>query len=61
MNSVSLKKLEFDRVADYASHFCLSAMGRDRLLAAEPQVERGALVAELERCLLYTSPSPRDS
>ena len=51
MNSVSLKKLEFDRVADYASHFCLSAMGRDRLLAAEPQVERGALVAELERVL----------
>jgi DNA mismatch repair protein MutS2 len=51
MNTVSLKKLEFNRVADYAAHFCLSAMGRDRLLAALPVVERDALIAELERVL----------
>ena len=51
MNAVSLKKLEFDKVANYATQFCLSAMGRDRLLEAVPQVGREALVAELERVL----------
>ncbi|ABL64723.1 endonuclease MutS2 [Chlorobium phaeobacteroides] len=51
MNPVSLKKLEFDKVANYAAQFCLSAMGRDRLLAAEPEVGRRELVAELERVL----------
>lgn len=51
MNSVTLQKLEFDRVANYAAQFCLSAMGRDRLLAAEPEAGRAALVAELERVL----------
>ena len=38
MNAVSLKKLEFDKVANYAAQFCLSAMGRDRLLEAVPEV-----------------------
>ncbi len=51
MNAVSLKKLEFDKVANYATQFCLSAMGRDRLLEAVPEVGREALVAELERVL----------
>jgi DNA mismatch repair protein MutS2 len=51
MNPVSLKKLEFDKVANYAAQFCLSAMGRDRLLEAVPEVGREALVAELERVL----------
>ena len=51
MNSESLKKLEFDKVAHYTSQFCLSAMGRDRLLAALPVVERELLSAELERVL----------
>ena len=51
MNTVSLKKLEFDKVAHYTSQFCLSAMGRDRLLAALPVVEREPLSAELERVL----------
>ncbi len=51
MNAVSLKKLEFDKVANYAAQFCLSAMGRDRLLEAVPEVGRQALVTELERVL----------
>ena len=51
MNPISLKKLEFDKVANYTTQFCLSAMGRDRLLAAIPESGRGALVAELERVL----------
>ena len=51
MNVVSLKKLEFDKVANYAAQFCLSEMGRDRLLSAVPEVGREALVAELERVL----------
>ena len=51
MNPISLKKLEFDKVANYAAQFCLSAMGRDRLLEAVPEVGREALVAELERVL----------
>ncbi len=51
MNSISLKKLEFDKVAHYTTKFCLSAMGRDRLVEAVPEVGREALVAELERVL----------
>ena len=51
MNTITLKKLEFDKVADYTTQFCLSAMGRDHLLAAVPEVERGLLVTELERVL----------
>jgi len=51
MNVVSLTKLEFDRVAHYVSQFCLSGMGRDRLLEAVPVVERELLFAELERVL----------
>ncbi len=51
MNSVTIKKLEFDRVVAYASRFCMSAMGRDRLLGAEPFGERELLVRELERVL----------
>jgi DNA mismatch repair protein MutS2 len=51
MNTVSLKKLEFDKVAHYVAQFCLSGMGRDRLLAAVPGVERTLLVEELERVL----------
>ena len=51
MNGVTLKKLEFDKVANYAAQFCLSSMGRDRLLAALPEVGRQALVVELERVL----------
>ena len=49
MNTVSLKKLEFDKVSNYVAQFCLSAMGRDRLLAALPLVDRELLSAELER------------
>ena len=51
MNPTTLKKLEFDKVAHYAALLCLSAMGRDQLLAALPQRDRQALVAELERLL----------
>jgi DNA mismatch repair protein MutS2 len=51
MNPISLKKLEFDKVANYTTQFCLSAMGRDRLLLAVPEVGREALVVELERVL----------
>ena len=51
MNPISLKKLEFDKVANYAAQFCLSAMGRDRLVAAIPESGREALVEELERVL----------
>ena len=51
MNRVTLQKLEFDRVANYTAQFCLSAMGRDRLLGAVPESGRAALVAELERVL----------
>ena len=51
MNPISLKKLEFDKVANYTTQFCLSAMGRDRLIKAVPEVGREALVAELERVL----------
>jgi len=51
MNPTTLKELEFDKVAHYAAQLCLSAMGRDQLLAAVPQRDRLALVAELERLL----------
>ncbi len=51
MNPTTLKKLEFDKVVLYASQLCLSAMGRDQLLAAVPQRDRQALVTELERLL----------
>jgi DNA mismatch repair protein MutS2 len=51
MNSVSLKKLEFDRVANYTAQFCLSAMGRDSLHDALPEVRRELLLQELERVL----------
>ncbi len=51
MNPTTLKKLEFDKVANYAAQRCLSAMGRDQLLASTAQRERQALVAELERVL----------
>ncbi len=51
MNPITLKKLEFDKVAHYTTKFCLSAMGRDRLVAAIPESGREALVAELERVL----------
>ena len=51
MNSVSLKKLEFDKVANYAAQFCMSGMGRDRVMAALPVLEREVLLAELERVL----------
>ena len=51
MNSVSLKKLEFDKVAHYAALFCLSGMGRDRVMAALPVVDREVLLVELERVL----------
>ena len=51
MNPISLKKLEFDKVAHYTTKFCLSAMGRDRLVEAVPEVGREALVEELERVL----------
>ena len=51
MNSLTLKKLEFTKVAAYAAQRCLSPMGRDRLLHARPLREREALMAELERVL----------
>jgi DNA mismatch repair protein MutS2 len=51
MNSVSLKKLEFDRVVNYTAQFCLSAMGRDILISAMPELDRALLLIELERVL----------
>ena len=51
MNVVSLKKLEFDKVAHYAAQFCLSGMGRDRLIGMVPELESAVLLEELERVL----------
>lgn len=51
MKSVTLKKLEFDRVADYAARYTLSLMGRDRLLGSGPFPDRELLLEELERVL----------
>jgi DNA mismatch repair protein MutS2 len=51
MNSLTLKKLEFDKVAGYTARFCLSSMGRDRLLASKPFLSNLELVAELEKVL----------
>ncbi|NTU44616.1 MAG: endonuclease MutS2 [Chlorobiaceae bacterium] len=51
MNPITLKKLEFDRVAGYTAQFCLSAMGRDALMARVPEVRREVLLRELERVL----------
>ncbi|MEI8032845.1 MAG: Smr/MutS family protein [Chlorobiaceae bacterium] len=53
MNSVTIKKLEFDRVAGYAARFCMSEPGRDMLLAAAPFRERDRLLRELERVLEF--------
>jgi DNA mismatch repair protein MutS2 len=64
MESAVLKKLEFDKVAAYASGFCLSAMGRDRLLeyrrpatGDEIRNELG-MVLELKNLLAEASPLP---
>ncbi|NTU96249.1 MAG: endonuclease MutS2 [Chlorobiaceae bacterium] len=51
MNSVTLKKLEFDRVADHAACQALSPMGRDRLLESAPFHARDLLLEELEKVL----------
>lgn len=51
MNSVILKKLEFDKVAVYASGFCISTMGRDRLLEHELFFDPQTLQEELSRVL----------
>ena len=51
MDAVTLRKLEFTRVAEYTSRYCLSAMGSDLLLEAYRETERGLLLADLERVL----------
>jgi DNA mismatch repair protein MutS2 len=63
-SSTVLKKLEFDKIAAHASGFCLSAMGRDRLLslqspAGPDEVRRELLrVLELKNFLLEGRPMP---
>jgi len=51
MDAVTLRKLEFTRVAEYTSRYCLSAMGGDLLLETHRQSERDLLIADLERVL----------
>jgi DNA mismatch repair protein MutS2 len=51
MKSVTLKKLEFDKVADHAARFSLSPMGRDRVLDSLPFSGRELLLGELEKVL----------
>jgi len=64
MDSVVLKKLEFDKVASHAAGFCMSPMGRDRLLDLCPpeghdEPRRELLrVLELKNFLLEGRPLP---
>ena len=51
MDSIVLKKLEFDKVAAHASGYCISPMGRDRLLELEPPSGHDGLRRELLRVL----------
>jgi DNA mismatch repair protein MutS2 len=51
MKRVTLKKLEFDKVADHAARFALSSMGRERLLESLPFSGRELLLGELEKVL----------
>ncbi len=51
MDGVTKKRLEFDRIVDCASQFCLSDMGRDELFGASPFLFRDGLHKELERVL----------
>jgi len=51
MDEVTGKKLDFDSMADYVSGFCLSGMGRDRLVTAQPIFDRSSLETELQRVL----------
>ncbi|NTU67563.1 MAG: endonuclease MutS2 [Chlorobiaceae bacterium] len=64
MDSIVLKKLEFDKVAAHAAGFCISPMGRDRLLELQPPSgpdEPGrelTRVLELKEFLLEGQPLP---
>lgn len=64
MNSTVLKRLEFDKVAAHAAGFCMSAMGRDRVLdMAQPEggdelKKELARVLELKNFLLEGTPMP---
>jgi len=64
MDSVVLRKLEFDKVAGHTSGFCISPMGRDLLLGFPEVVGRDELereltrVLELKNFLLEASPLP---
>lgn len=51
MDSVTKRKLEFDRIIVYASSFCLSDMGRDVLAGTLPFREHAKLEEELKRVL----------
>ncbi|ASQ89992.1 endonuclease MutS2 [Prosthecochloris sp. GSB1] len=51
MNEVTRKKLDFDSIANHVSGFCLSDMGRDKLVTAEPLHDRSWLETELQRVL----------
>ncbi|NTV99306.1 MAG: endonuclease MutS2, partial [Chlorobiaceae bacterium] len=51
MDSVTVKKLEFDRIAGYVSRMALSPMGRDMLLGSLPFHGREVLLEELEKVL----------
>ena len=51
MDSVVLRKLEFDKVAEFTSGFCLSPMGRDRLLECAEVTGLDELERELTRVL----------
>ncbi len=51
MDVQTKRKLDFNAVVQYVSGYCLSGMGRDELLAAEPFPERSALETELQRVL----------
>ena len=64
MDSIVVKKLEFDKVAAHAAGFCISPMGRDRLLemqrpAGHDEPRRELLrVLELKEFLLEGQPLP---
>jgi DNA mismatch repair protein MutS2 len=51
MDSIVLKKLEFDKVASHAAGFCISPMGSDLLLELRPPHGTGETKCELLRVL----------
>ena len=51
MDSIVLKKLEFDKVASHAAGYCISPMGRDRLLELQVPVGHDEPGRELLRVL----------